>query len=404
MRIRYGTSPWIHEFPDSRRPAHPRFRGEHTADVVIIGGGLTGCATAYACAVAGMRPVIVEADRIGTGRTGRSAGLLLPDPGPGFRDVVTMHGLRVARRVFSSWRRASLDAAAVIRRLGIKAALDGCDTLTVTVGDDRLLHRECDARAAAGLDARWLNPRQVRQLALLDAAGAIRISDAFAVDPYRVCLGLASAALKRGTTIFERTAVKRVRAARPHVEVTTDGGMIRCERVIVATGSATPEFKALRRHFTRRHTYFALTEAVPAPIRRQLLPRGFVLRDAAAPPHAIYWTRDGRLVVSGSDQDELPARHRDAALVQRTGELMYELLKTYPVISGLMPQYGWDLTYGTTVDGLPYIGAHRNFPRHLFALGGGRDSLTGAFLAARLLARAAAGEPDKGDEVFGFTR
>jgi glycine/D-amino acid oxidase-like deaminating enzyme len=51
-----------------------------------------------------------------------------------------------------------------------------------------------------------------------------------------------------------------------------------------------------------------------------------------------------------------------------------------------------------------YIGPHRNYPRHLFALGGGGDSITGAFLAARVLARAAAGEPDKADAAFGWTR
>ena len=81
---------------------------------------------------------------------------------------------------------------------------------------------------------------------------------------------------------------------------------------------------------------------------------------------------------------------------------MYELLTTYPAISGLRPEFGWDVPYGETADGLLYAGPHRNYPRHLFALGG--DSLSGAFLAARVLARAASGQPDKHDEVFGWTR
>jgi hypothetical protein len=51
-----------------------------------------------------------------------------------------------------------------------------------------------------------------------------------------------------------------------------------------------------------------------------------------------------------------------------------------------------------------YIGPHRNYPRHLFALGSSGDTLAGAFLAARVLARAARGNPDKADEVFGWTR
>ena len=51
-----------------------------------------------------------------------------------------------------------------------------------------------------------------------------------------------------------------------------------------------------------------------------------------------------------------------------------------------------------------YIGAHRNYPRHLFALGGPGDSVTGAFVAARILVRALQDAPEKADEVFGWTR
>jgi hypothetical protein len=51
-----------------------------------------------------------------------------------------------------------------------------------------------------------------------------------------------------------------------------------------------------------------------------------------------------------------------------------------------------------------YIGAHRNYPHHHFALGGGRDSVTGAFVAARIILRAIQGAPQKADEVFGWTR
>jgi glycine/D-amino acid oxidase-like deaminating enzyme len=91
-------------------------------------------------------------------------------------------------------------------------------------------------------------------------------------------------------------------------------------------------------------------------------------------------------------------------LVQRTGQLMYELLMMYPAISGLQPQYGWHLPYGETADGLMYIGPHRNYPHHLFALGGGGDTISGAFVAARILARAVGGQMDKADDVFGWTR
>ena len=116
MRTRYGISPWIAQLPSSRRPDYSRLRGAQTADVVIVGGGITGCATAYACALAGIKAIVVDADRVGQGSAGRSAGLLLPEPGPAFRDIERAHGLRAARTAFEAWRRASLEGAALLRR------------------------------------------------------------------------------------------------------------------------------------------------------------------------------------------------------------------------------------------------------------------------------------------------
>lgn len=404
-RTRYGVSPWIHQFPDSRRPDYPRAKGELDRDVVIIGGGLTGCAVAYACAAAGVRAVVLEAERVGQAAAGRSAGLLLPDPGPLFRDISQAHGLRAARSAFQSWRRATLDAAATLRRLGIKCGLDAHDALLVASRDDeKAVRRESEARAAAGLDGTWLARKQLLATAALEGAGAIKMRDAFGLDPYRACVGLAAAAVKRGVPIHERTRVRKVRIGRKQVEVIVEGATIRAKTVVVATGIATAEYGQLRRHFSARETYFVLTEVVPASIRRLLGTRSATIADTRTPRHRIRFTADGRILVGGADQAATPERKREAILIQRTGQLMYELLTMYPVISGLAPEYGWELAYGQTTDGLPYIGPHRNFPRHLFALGAGGDSVTGAFLAARILLRYLQGSPDKTDALFGWTR
>jgi glycine/D-amino acid oxidase-like deaminating enzyme len=405
MRIRYGLSPWIDAVPDPRRPAFTRLRGQETADVVIVGGGLTGCATAYALAMAGQCPLLVEGGRIGQAGAGRSAGLLLPVPGPAFRDLVQMHGLRTSRTIFDAWRRATLDATAVLRRAGIRCRLEPFDSVTVAAPDgERALRREYDAREAAGLDAAWVSQKALRQMTKLDTPAGMRASPAFGLDPYSACIGLARAAVKRGARIFERSRVAKVLATSKGVEVVLDGGVVHGSTVIVATGAATAEFKPLRRHFKRRESYLVMTEPIPAAVRKQLVDEGVTLEDARTPRHRIRWTHDQRLIVGGADQDEAAPKHREAVLVQRTGQLMYELLMMYPAISGLRPEYGWELPYGETADGLMYVGPHRNYPHHLFALGGRGDSITGAFLAARILTRAAQGQSQKGDDVFGWTR
>ncbi len=380
-------------------------KGALERDVVIIGGGLAGCAAAYACAAAGVRAVVLEADRVGQHAAGRSAGLLLPDPGPTLRDVSQAHGLRGARTVFQTWRRATLDAAALLRRLGIKCGLDAHDALVAAPREaEKALRREFETRQAAGLDGTWLGRKQVLAATALDASAAIRMRDAFGLDPYRACVGLAAAAVKRDVPIYERTPVRQVRAGRRQVEVIAEGATIRAKTVVVATGIATAEFTQLRRHFSAREAYLVLTEVIPASMRRSLGTRSATIADTRTPRHRIRFTADNRMLVAGADQAATPERKREAILIQRTGQLMYELLTMYPVISGLMPEYGWEQAYGDTADGLPYIGPHRNFPRHLFALGAGGDSVTGAFLAARIILRYLQDAPEKSDALFGWTR
>jgi glycine/D-amino acid oxidase-like deaminating enzyme len=404
MRTRYGTSPWIDLFPKTRRPNLPRLRGEHHTDVVIIGGGLTGCAAAYACAAAGLRPMLVEADRLGQASSGRSAGVLLSDPGPAFRDIAKAHGLRAARQIFESWRRASLDASSLLKRLRIKCDLEACDDLIVAVRDgEKELGREIEARDAAGLGARRLSNQAARAATTFDAVAGMKLGAGFTLDPYRACLGLAAAARSRGGTLFEASRVKKVQVSSKQADVILDTGVVHAQTVIVATGSATSEYTPLRRHFKRRDSFLVLTEPMPAAMRRQLPGADVIVRDTASSPHAIRRTRDDRLLIVGGDRDETPARQREAVLVQRTGQLMYELLIMNHAIAGLRPEYGWDSTNGETADGVMYIGPHRNYPRHLFALGGG-VSAAGSFLAARILLRAVQGSSEKADAVFGWTR
>jgi glycine/D-amino acid oxidase-like deaminating enzyme len=404
-KTRYGISPWIHQFPRSRRPDFPRFRGELSADVVVIGGGLTGCATAFALASAGLKPLLLEQDRVGCGNAGRGAGLLRPDPVASFRDLADTHGLRAARHAFETWREAVRDAAALVRRLGIRCGLEPLDLLVVAEREhEKTLRRDYESRAAAGLEIAWLAQKPIEKSTKLAAPGALRMRDGYSLDPYRACVGLAVLAAKRRAHIFERSGVKKVRGGRKFVDLVLEGGTIRATTVIVATGSATDRYGPLRRHFARREAYLALTEPVPAAMRRQLGDPSVAIQDTRVPPRRVRWTADGRLLLAGGDQDETPARTREGVIVQRTGDLMYGLLTMYPAISGLQPEYGWEASYGETADGLMYIGPHRNYPRHLFALGGTPDSVTGAFLSARMLLRAVQGTAEKSDAVFGFAR
>lgn len=397
-------------------PSHPVYKGAGQADVVVVGAGLTGALTAYTFAAAGVKVIVLDADRIGRGGTAFSSGWISEDPGVPFATVERAVGLRAARRAWQAWRRAALDFTALLKRLDVKCRLDerGAITVAATAEQVARLKKDLKARRDAGLDASMLTARAVKDELALDAAAGLRARAGGTIDPYRACVGIAAAAAERGAHIFERSPVRRITFTRKTLDVHAAGGTIRADRVVIATALPRTLFKALARHFWFHTSYFALTEPVPAKIRQQAgLGRSTgrsgdasrsVLRDLAHPPHTIAWLEEERILVHGADSDIAVPRLRSKAVVQRTGQLMYELSTMYPDISGIPPAYGWAVDYARTEEGLPFIGSHRNYPFHLFAFADSSHSVTGSYLASRIFLRQYSGEMDPADAVFGFHR
>jgi glycine/D-amino acid oxidase-like deaminating enzyme len=404
--IRYGVSPWTDAVPVKKRPEFPAYRGVSTVPAVVVGGGMAGVMAAYACAAAGVKTILLEADRIGLGGSGRASGLLSTEAAESYRELEARAGRRAARALFELSERAPRELAAAVKRLGIKAGLELRDVLRVVPvgGSDKLLRRELDDRKAAGLDASWATPTAVSRQAALATAGAMRLHDWGFADPYRLTLGFLSAATKRGVKVYERSRVRKITFNRKNATATLDGGgAVTTENLLICIGEPTDLFKPLKRHLRHEHRYVVLTEPLSAAVRSELGQQNAMLTDTDAPPHQLFFTADHRALFSGADQKRPPERLQDKTLVQRTGQLMYELSRLYPAISGVAPAYGWDMPLAHPVDGVLYAGSHRNFPHQLFAFGTSHDPAR-AYLASRIMARSVIGKPEKEDEHFSFAR
>jgi glycine/D-amino acid oxidase-like deaminating enzyme len=405
MPLRYGQSPWLAQYPKTRRPAYPKLSAPLEIPVAIVGGGLTGCVTAYALAAAGVRTALFEADGIATGATAQAAGMMFATPSVDYLALERAHGRRVARALWQDTRRAALDAQALLRRLKVRCNLRPADAIVAarTDAEANVLRKEQGALRDAGIDSAWVTAKTLAQATGLEGVGGLKTQGHASLDPYRAAHGLARAAAVRGAAIFERTPISAVRHGRTGVELAAGKFRIKAGTIIVATGSAAPLYKALARHFVEAETYAVLTPPLAANVRRVAGTRKAIVVDRAERPHRLCWTADDRILWTGADQPRVPDRLRTATLVQRTGQLMYELLVALPAISGVQPEYGWHAPWSRSVDELPFIGLHRNYPHHLFALGLGTN-LAAAFLASRILVRACQGATDKSDEYFGFAR
>jgi len=362
------------------------------------------CAAAFA--TSGVKTMLLEADRVGGGATAASPGLLRHDFDSSFQDTASRYGLRDARHLWDAGRRASLDFASALRRLRIRCDLEPQALVELQrAGPERArqLRREYEARRHGGLDVTWLSPRALQQELRIAGDGALRVRGDV-IDPFRAALGLAAAAAARGAVIHERSAVLHVRARRKAVEIRTERGTITADNVLIATSGAIADLRALRRHLPPQRSFFVATDPLPAAVRRDVGARSSAILELGDPVRLLRWLPGDRVLFSSS-MDTPPARRPGASAVTANAmELMYRLTTLYPAISGVQPSAAWDADSHGSPDGLPIAGRHRNFPRHLFALGTGRNGAGAAWLAARVLLRAYLDEPAKRDEVFGFSR
>lgn len=403
---RYGQPYWTRREKPAAKSARSTFKGRHTADVVVIGGGLTGCAAAYALSAAGKKVILLEAETLTAGATSRAMGTVLPTPDVMFGVAAKEAGAKAAKVAFAELRRSAKDLSATLSRLKIKCDLAPADLLVNApfTNDAAQLKKEVSARKAAKLDATWVATAAAREVLATETQAAMRLRDCATIDPVKAARGFADAAVKKGARLIEHARVKKTTFTRKDVTVVLEGASITATGVVVATGEPGKVFHQLQRHVRASRGYVVVTEPLTAAMRAAVGPRTALYTESTESPRWLRWLPDGRAMFGGLSGPEVTAALRETAVVQRSNQLMYELSLRYPDVSGIPPAFGWDLPVVTTADGLPWVGPHRNYPFHFFAMAFGWHGEAFAWLAAQAAVRHFTGKPAKDDALLGFAR
>jgi glycine/D-amino acid oxidase-like deaminating enzyme len=404
--LRLGQPVWLRRQGTGRRQIYPSLDGHCDVDVAIVGGGMTGSTVATIFAAAGVRVGLVEAAFVGRGSTAASTALLLQEPDKGLTDLGRRYGATAAARIWELSQVAARDFVKTIGRLEIDCDLVERDSVYYTTKAEVVgtLRSEYLRRRKAGFTGEWLTPGALRRLTGLPGRAAIRTSGNAQFDPYKACVGLLRSASRIGARVFERSAVRRIDRARHGVRIVTAGGTIAAAQVVIATGYATPYFQPLVGRFRMNHTYVLATKPIGVRQRRELGLGEVMLWDTERPYHYARWTPDQRLLLGGADRPLVSARRRAKAFRTGTQELREHFEALLPGLADVGIDYAWEGLFAMTPDGLPYVGPHRRYPRHLFALGYGGNGMTFGFLAARMLLEQWQGVESSDHRLFAFGR
>jgi glycine/D-amino acid oxidase-like deaminating enzyme len=209
---------------------------------------------------------------------------------------------------------------------------------------------------------------------------------------------------RAGARIFERSKVTAIEKESEGVHVRTSKGSVSASHVIVATGYATPAFKPLVGRFRMKHTYVLATEPVAARTRQRCELKDVMMWDIERPYHYVRWTHDHRLLLGGGDINRVPESRRRQKFRKKTRGLHEHFERIMPGLRGLPLDYRWEGLFAMTPDGLPYIGPHSRYRRHLFALGYGGNGMTLGFQAAQFLWQMVQGQHSSDHALFAFDR
>ncbi|MFB6112905.1 MAG: NAD(P)/FAD-dependent oxidoreductase [Halodesulfurarchaeum sp.] len=246
--------------------------GRETDDtrVLVVGGGVVGCAIASALSPA-VAVTLVERDRIGAGTTARAAG------------EVTMTSS------YPDYPAIADHANSFFREQSGPSTFDFTERESVEfVPPDRLgeSRRRVDRLTAEGVPISFLGgvdaSIEYPQLDLGEVAGLIRHEEAGFLDPERVTGSLARRASERGATIETGTTVTGLRASDSQIRgVETERGTLDADVVIVAAGWRTPRLlgEGVSRFLTPYRTQAVLLSLSNRSDTSRPLPMGWIPED-----------------------------------------------------------------------------------------------------------------------------
>jgi glycine/D-amino acid oxidase-like deaminating enzyme len=403
--LRIGRPLWLDQ-PGGVKQRYPVLSGSHATAIAIVGGGLTGALVAHAFATAGIATTLLEARLAGTGSTVASSALLLREPDRELTELRRRYGPSRSRQIWTLSQESVEQLVALLTRLRVDCDLRRRDAIYYATTNQaaRRLGREYDLRTRSGFEAEWLGSGELRRLTGLTGHGAIRTTDSAQCDPYRACIGVLRAAAAAGADVHERSAVHRIDVTPKGVRLRTRQGTLDAEHVIIATGYATAAFQPLAGRFRFYRTYVLVTEPMSAADRRELGLTDVMIWDTDRPYHYARWTTAHRLLIGGEDRLVRPGPGRRQQFAAARRDLRAHFEARFPALAAIPTERAWEGLFALTPDSLPYIGPHRRYPRHWFALGYGGNGMTFGALAARLLLGRWQGDVSRDHALFEFGR
>ncbi len=377
---------------DTWKAAAP-LRGEATADVAVLGGGIAGCAAALHLAQRGYRVALLEARSIGFGASGRSGGQTIFGLAVSQQKLEREVGKEDAHRLFD----LSIEALDLTQALIREHAID-CDYrpnhVHVAVKPRHVHELDQWARELhedySYTSARLLNRDELRSHVRSDRyLGGLLDPRSGHLQPLKYTQGLARAATAAGAVIYENSEILRYEDG-AQVHVHTAHGSVRCAHLVLCgnayIGAVAP---SLGRRILGVGTYIIATEPLGEERARAVLPSNAAVADINWILDYFRRSQDHRLLFGGRvSYSSVQPPHLAESMRKR-------MVRVFPALADVKVAHAWGGYLDITMSRAPDFGRLARNVYYLQGFSGHGVALAG--LAGKLASEAIAGTAERFD-------
>ena len=379
---------WLDDAPEINA-AH--LVGSLSADVVVIGSGISGLSVAYALTQRGKHVIVLDRGRIARGMTARTTAHLASELDDFYQALIDMRGKEDARR-FAESQRAAIDSIAA----NVTAERIDCDFARLdgylfahTENDLSDLDKEYEASREAGMDVAWADRAPMLGV---NTGKALRFPGQARIHPLKYLAGLARAVEARGGRLFAESAVVKVAEEDGFVEVTLENGaQVRAPHVVVAANTPFNDRVAIHTKQAPYRTYAMAFHAPSGAVHDALMwdtldPYHYVRLQ----PHA-----GGDYVIVGGE-DHKTGLSDDASIRFENLEAWARL--RFPGLGAVT--HRWSGQVYEPVDFLPYIGLNPGNERVFVITGDSGQGMTMGATAGLIIPDLIEGRDNRWEEIF----
>ncbi|MCK2185162.1 FAD-binding oxidoreductase [Halomonas sp. YJPS3-2] len=298
---------WHDTSPESALALTP-LRADLTAEVAVIGGGITGLSTALHLAERGVSVTLLEAGEIPSGGSGRNVGLvnaglwIPPD------DICEALGQEDGERANAILGGAPAEVFALIERHGIdcRATRTGTLHLAHNAKGERELARRVEQLQRRGAPVELLEDE-----ACCEKTGTSRIRSALldrragTINPAAYTRGLARAAIAAGASLHDRSAATGIVRQGSDWRVTTAEGSVTAPRLVIATNAYTEDhWNQVRQHFFPGHFFQVASPPLSDELAGDILPERQGAWDTRMVLSSMRRDAEGRLILGSLGKGE----------------------------------------------------------------------------------------------------